>query len=191
MRLLVLTCAAAAMLCGADPATAAGSAAPAATQQTQAQPWLGVGLVEVDDAVAYHLGLERDLGVLLDQVAPDSPAAQAGLRRFDVVVALDGADIYTPRAFTAHIQKLRPGAAVRLAVRRGGERTEITATLGERPRGAAGMTAPGPGLPPEAQRLLERMREQRDGDSPRRGRVQTPNGVLEWSTSDDRPAQEF
>lgn len=199
MRLLILTCAAAAVLCGAEPLTiTSATVAPEAAQESP-QPWLGVALGEVDDAVAYHLGLERDLGVMVEQVIPGSPAEQSGLRRFDVIVGLDGNEIYTPRALTEMIQKQTVGARIRIQIRRGAETMTLDSKLAKRPAmarpsirfGGGSPALDGIEPPPEARQLLDQLREQQANGRKRGGRVQIPQGSLEWSTSEDKPDQEF
>ncbi len=74
------------------------------------RPWLGVWTAEADDG-----------GVAIGFVAPDSPAAKAGLRRGDVIVRVDGAGI----AGAADLYKKVWGAAekaaeISLSVRRQG-----------------------------------------------------------------------
>jgi aminopeptidase YwaD len=74
----------------------------------------------------------RDFGLRLTGVREGSPAAEAGLRPGDVVVAFDGnpvADIY---AYTYALQAKQAGDVVEIVVERDGERVTVTATLGER-----------------------------------------------------------
>ncbi|MAM63701.1 trypsin-like peptidase domain-containing protein [Maritimibacter sp. UBA3975] len=52
------------------------------------RPWSGVEVQVVDASIADAMGLERPMGVLLRDIHPDSPFAQAGLSVGDVVVAI-------------------------------------------------------------------------------------------------------
>lgn len=194
-RLLPIALAAA--LAAAEPIPVpAPSPVPAPAASAPAPAWLGVGLDEVDEAVAYHLKLENDLGVIITQVAPGSPAERLGLRQHDVVVEADHQPIYTPRAFSALIRAKKPGEVVDLVVRRGAERTGLSGPLGVAPPRPAAFAPPGlPGQPgsgpmgEEIRRFLEEHRARRrpgpDGkqpDLPRSGRVETPDGgVMEWN----------
>jgi Do/DeqQ family serine protease len=54
------------------------------------RPWLGATLQDVTKDIADSIGLERPAGALIANVAPDGPAAQGGLKRGDVVTAIDG-----------------------------------------------------------------------------------------------------
>src|SRR5579883_1684512 len=57
------------------------------------RPWLGASGQGVTADLAASLGLPRPEGVLLKEVVPGSPAAQAGLRVGDVVLAIEGHEI--------------------------------------------------------------------------------------------------
>ncbi len=63
------------------------------------RPYLGVGTLSLSEISGYHLKetlkLPQDVvnGVAVLNVATGSPAAKAGLKEYDVIVALDGADI--------------------------------------------------------------------------------------------------
>lgn len=54
-----------------------------------ARPWLGVDVQPVDGSLAESLGLDRPIGLLVREVAPGSPAAQAGLQRQDIITKID------------------------------------------------------------------------------------------------------
>ena len=57
--------------------------------------WLGIGgqALMLPRRFVRHFGLQRDGGVRIESVEPASPAATAGLRVGDVIVALDGAPV--------------------------------------------------------------------------------------------------
>jgi S1-C subfamily serine protease len=83
--------------------------------------WLGVGVETTDD------------GVLIRQVAPSSPAEDAGLREGDVITAIDGSEITTVEALIDAIGVHQPGDQVTLTVVWRGESREVEVTLAERP----------------------------------------------------------
>ncbi len=94
--------------------------------------WLGVAIQPVSDDIAAALGLETAQGALVAEVTPDSPAASAGLRRGDVIRAVDGRTVKTPRDLTRLIATAKPGSKVRLELLRAGKPTELAVTLGNR-----------------------------------------------------------
>ena len=82
-------------------------------------------------ALAYHL--EAPTGVMASAVEPNSPAAAAGLREGDIIVALDGRP--TPRVESLHtlLTADRIGRQVELRVLRGVERHTLAITPAELP----------------------------------------------------------
>ena len=73
-------------------------------------------------------------GALVEAVAPASPAAQAGLRANDLIVAVEGTAIQGPSALIAAVAAHKPGEKLTLRVRRGSRVLELTATLSKQPR---------------------------------------------------------
>jgi putative serine protease PepD len=72
-------------------------------------------------------------GALVQRVEPDSPAAKAGLRVGDLVVAIDGKAVESYDELASQIRSHKPGDKVTLKVVRDGSETEVAATLAQRP----------------------------------------------------------
>ncbi len=92
--------------------------------------WLGVGVMDVTPAEAEGRGGNLD-GALVSEVTAGSPAATAGLRRGDIITALNGAPIPDGRSLRLRIAEQPPGSTARLDVIRNGKHRELTAKLGE------------------------------------------------------------
>ena len=60
-----------------------------------AWPIMGVTVSENDPAQAVELGLDVEYGVVIESIVPEGPADEAGIRRLDVVIALDGEKVQT------------------------------------------------------------------------------------------------
>jgi Do/DeqQ family serine protease len=60
---------------------------------TVRRPWLGAKLQSVTKDIADSLGLDRPVGALVASVTKGSPAADAGLRRGDLITEIDGQTI--------------------------------------------------------------------------------------------------
>ena len=91
------------------------------------RPWLGAKLQTVTAEIADSLGLQRPAGALIANVAPDSPAAHAGLKPGDVIVAIDGVPVDDPNAFDYRFATKPLGGSARLGFLRAGR--ELTASV--------------------------------------------------------------
>jgi serine protease Do len=78
--------------------------------------WLGVTIQDVDKNLAESFGLKRPGGALVAEVSPDGPAAKAGLRSGDVIVAFDGKDIPTSADLPHVVGLVKPGTTVQLEI---------------------------------------------------------------------------
>ncbi|WP_414473945.1 Do family serine endopeptidase [Microvirga sp. M2] len=63
------------------------------------RPWLGAQLQGVDGDIATGLGLDHPTGALVTSVFEKGPGAEAGLKRGDVILAVDGQSIDNPDSF--------------------------------------------------------------------------------------------
>ena len=96
--------------------------------------WLGVGIQELNDELAASLGMAAGTsGVLVSEVMPDTPAAQAGLQAGDVIVELDGEAMEDPAELRSTVASRGAGVQTTLGLIRGGQRLEAQVTLGELP----------------------------------------------------------
>jgi serine protease Do/serine protease DegQ len=80
-------------------------------------------------------------GATLAEVQADSPAAQAGLRKGDVVIALNGRPVRGAAELRARLGVVPVGEQVDLQVRRGGETRTLKAKVGAIEGGGAGGAA--------------------------------------------------
>lgn len=93
--------------------------------------YLGVATMEVPRDVSAQLTLPRDTGLLIGAVAPDSPAAKAGLMESDVLSKFDDQILITQRQLAVLIGNHNEGDSVKLTYFRKGQQMEATATLGK------------------------------------------------------------
>ncbi len=78
----------------------------------------GVSIQELDQTLARAFGLDAPRGALVTGVEPGSPAAAAGLRTGDVIVALDGTPIARSAELPARVAGMAPGQRASLEVLR-------------------------------------------------------------------------
>ena len=57
------------------------------------RPWLGATMQNLTKDIADTMGLERLSGALVTELVAKSPAAEAGLKRGDLITAIDGQSI--------------------------------------------------------------------------------------------------
>ncbi len=114
---------------------------------TVARGWLGVGVRDLEPAVAAALELKTPSGALIGEVHANTPAATGGLKSNDVVLALDGQHIQNREALVRSIGRHNPGETVVLTLRRGSKTLKLDITLGERPAESALQTRYGQGPP--------------------------------------------
>ncbi len=81
--------------------------------------WTGARLVSVDPELARRSGLAVRRGALVLKVYPGSPAAEAGLREKDVIVAVGGHAVAAREDVTTALYTAAAGAAIEAEVRRG------------------------------------------------------------------------
>ncbi|WP_291070383.1 Do family serine endopeptidase [Hyphomonas sp.] len=92
---------------------------------TFVRPWLGLAAQAVSFDIAKTQGLTRPVGVIVTEVYPDGPSAKAGLRRGDLVTAIDDREVFDEKGlkFLAAVRK--PGELAKLTVLRGGKTQTI------------------------------------------------------------------
>jgi len=93
------------------------------------RPWLGLDGQTVNADIARSLGLPRPMGVLLSEVRPEGPAAAAGLKRGDVVLAFDGHEITDEEALRYRIGVSPVGGRATLSIWRDGRARDIAVAL--------------------------------------------------------------
>jgi S1-C subfamily serine protease len=100
--------------------------------------YLGVQPAPLTPQVVQQLGVGTDQGVLVLDVVPNGPAAQAGMQPGDVITEFDGKKVATEEDFLAELRKVDPGQPVKVVVKRGNRDTTLTVTLAERPPATGG-----------------------------------------------------
>jgi S1-C subfamily serine protease len=97
------------------------------------RPWLGAKLQAVTPDIADSIGLKRPTGALIANVAPNSPAARAGLKAGDLIVSVDGQDVEDPNAFDYRFATKPLGGSAKLGVLRAGREQAATVALQSAP----------------------------------------------------------
>ncbi|MEO0415105.1 MAG: PDZ domain-containing protein, partial [Verrucomicrobiota bacterium] len=106
--------------------------APAAKQpQRPKQTFLGVGTAPIDPSLRDHLELDPGFGVVVRMVAPDSPAADAELKKGDVLTQIDDQKLTSHEHLSILVKSKSKGDIVDISLIRKGQKKTVTAELGE------------------------------------------------------------
>jgi serine protease Do len=104
------------------------------TRGTVSRGFIGVTLIDVNPDLQRSLKLPVSRGAMVQDVRPDSPGQRAGLRPYDVILTVDGREIWTNEELIRDISGRQPGTSARLEVLRDGNREVRQVRLTERPR---------------------------------------------------------
>ena len=95
--------------------------------------FLGVVSREVPAALVDHLNLKNGEGVLVRSLAPNSPAARAGIMTNDVVTKVSGKSVGSPKEISTQISTHQPGETIKIELVHKGQPTTLDITLGIKP----------------------------------------------------------
>ncbi len=98
---------------------------PAGSARTRAKPYLGIKL--------FKLGYQKK-AAFIDSVAPGSPAADAGLKPDDLIVAINDRRVSSTEDFDRIAADLRPGQQIRISVKRAESVATVDLTVAEAPK---------------------------------------------------------
>jgi Do/DeqQ family serine protease len=93
------------------------------------RPWLGAKLQAVTPEIAETMGLRLPTGALVANVSANSPAARAGLKLSDLIVAIDGQAVEDPNAFDYRFATHPLGGTSQIDVQRAGKTLKLTLPL--------------------------------------------------------------
>lgn len=117
-----------------------GIAMEAAPQGAEFKPgeyWLGLECHPADAALRAHLKLPEGQGLVVHSVAPDSPAAKAGLKQYDVLVKAGGKPLGHVMDLVREVEAAKE-TKLALEIVREAKTQEIETTPAKRPEAAPG-----------------------------------------------------
>ena len=105
--------------------------------------FLGVSVMNLNQALADQYNAPALEGVLVFNVSSSGPAGEAGLRRGDIILELNGATIRSDAQWIAVVASTAPGTQLELRILRDGEPLSIQVEVGEQPSsGRGGVSGP-------------------------------------------------
>ena len=97
--------------------------------------WIGVQCAEVMPALRYHLNLDEQEGMLVEQVVPESPAAKCGVEQYDVILAVNGKAVKAIEDIIKAVEEVQDGKLTMSTIRKG-KPMELKVTPEKRPDSA-------------------------------------------------------
>ena len=94
--------------------------------------YTGLYTQNVNDRIARALDLEEAEGVIVRDLDPGSPADEAGLHLYDIIVSIDDEEVENRGDLVELIYEYRPGDRVQVEVLRKGEHHQIEMRIGRR-----------------------------------------------------------
>lgn len=99
---------------------------------TNDRAFLGVSFLTVDEQTLAENGYDAKAGALLTEVLPGSPADQAGLTEYDLIVKAGDRTITSSTDLQEVVGRSKPGDRLELEVVRRDDRRKVTVTMGRR-----------------------------------------------------------
>jgi len=93
------------------------------------RPWIGAELQDVSADIAASLGMARPEGALIVSLHPESPLAKSGLKRGDIVLAIEGKPVENAQELGYRVATTAIGATTIVEYQRKGERRETQVTM--------------------------------------------------------------
>jgi serine protease Do len=95
-------------------------------------PYLGVGLQDIDSSWVTELKLKNTDGAIVGTVDRKTPAFQAGVRPYDVIVEMNGAKVKNSAELIAKVKTTKVGDKLTLGIIRDGNRSDISVQVGDK-----------------------------------------------------------
>jgi serine protease Do len=112
--------------------------------------WLGVKIQNIDEDTAASLGLGEAKGALITEVTAPGPAAEAGLKNGDAILAVNSQSVADSRDLARQIAGFSPNTKVDVKILRGQKEQTIPVKLGTFPSGKELAKAEQPSKEPQA-----------------------------------------
>jgi S1-C subfamily serine protease len=103
------------------------------SQTDVADTYIGVNLESINSQLGEYFGVSEGKGVLVTEVLEDSPAAKAGLKVGDVIVAMNGKDISDPSDIQDAVREAKKGDKLDISFLRNKSKMDLAVEVAARP----------------------------------------------------------
>jgi serine protease Do len=97
--------------------------------------FIGVQMQPVTKEIAEAIGLKEPKGALVAEAMRDGPAAKAGIKTGDTIIAVDGQPIAEAKDLSRKVANVAPGKTVSLTLWRDGKERNVTLEVASQPKG--------------------------------------------------------
>jgi serine protease Do len=97
--------------------------------------FIGVQMQPVTKEIAEAIGLKEPKGALVAEAMKDGPAAKAGVKTGDTIIAVDGQPIAEAKDLSRKVANVVPGKTVSLTLWRDGKERTVTLEVASQPKG--------------------------------------------------------
>lgn len=105
------------------------------------RPWLGIRMRDLTPTILKSLGVQEDTkGMMIEEVLASSPASEAGLRHGDIILKIDGQNMFTAKRIQDYVRSHQVGDKLNFFILRSGTATAFELTIGEFPDPSAQTT---------------------------------------------------
>jgi hypothetical protein len=105
---------------------------PLRRPRTEKAAYLGLSTSSPPASLRHQLKLPEGTGLVVEFVQPKSPAQEAGIRQYDLLLRLNDQLLINAEQLAVLVRTFKPGEEVRLTLLREGERQTVQVTLAER-----------------------------------------------------------
>jgi serine protease Do len=89
--------------------------------------------------LAESFGLDKNVGVLVTEIEPESPADKAGLKQGDVILKMNGKEVRSNESLRNTVSLMAPGTKIKLVIFRDGKEKEMSVEVGSLSKSRFGM----------------------------------------------------
>lgn len=161
---------------------------------TPSSYWLGIGCGPVGDELRAQLNLPENQGIMVHSVSPESPAAAAGIEKYDVLLGVGDKPLESVADLSHAVADAKDENALEINLVRHGEKMTVAVTPAKRPEHPEGEAGPDfeTIITPEndtVRQWLDKLRPGEFARIPHRLRIFRPHAVIEKTFPDDLSVQ--
>lgn len=102
---------------------------------TVSRGYIGVEIQPVSKEIADAIGLEDGKGALVARAVNDGPAAKAGIKTGDTIIAVNGEKVADAKDLSRKVAEVSPGKTAKMTLFRAGKEREVEVTIEKQPKG--------------------------------------------------------